>query len=302
MRHINSLLSLVITILLISPATAFAENSKQELLDELRTLSEKARHERAADRWLQNALEELVDQYSQPEQKLLLLDDFQDGDYTNTPQWHVLSGEFSVESGVGLRSRVDPNFIASTPPPKQKKKTTSKEEAVAGLLADILLGPSKRADQPNPEPVEAEPTSDPTQPAKIMLTTSIPNAFIIETRFTLNETSDEARIELDLFQEESEQYGYHLYIKTGRRGYIELERVRNQKSVVIEGQNLASNLSDGSPHKLIWQQNDEGAISLTLDDQLLFEVRDKAFRDDYKNLSFTNRSGDLQVHEVSISG
>ena len=65
-------------------------------LEELRTLVEKSRRERAADRWLQNALEDLLAKHDSPWQREVLYDDFADGDFNRNPTWQVMRGQFQV--------------------------------------------------------------------------------------------------------------------------------------------------------------------------------------------------------------
>ena len=81
------------TFFLASPIQANTDDA-QVIVDELQTLVEKSRKERAADRWLQNALEELVAKYNFPWRDRLLNDDFSDSDYKKGVVWSVNSGEY----------------------------------------------------------------------------------------------------------------------------------------------------------------------------------------------------------------
>ncbi len=94
----------VITLLLflVTATTAsYAVDSENEqlqtLVDQLKGITEKARNERAADRWLLSALEELVERYNWPWRDQLLMEEFSDGDFQQDPTWQVRSGQFWVD-------------------------------------------------------------------------------------------------------------------------------------------------------------------------------------------------------------
>lgn len=295
----KSILSLMIALMPVFPATLWAADPGVTLVDELRVLAERARNQRAADRWLQEAMEELVVRYSKPVAQELLFDDFRDGDYTRNPQWQVVSGSFRV-GREGLFCVVDANAAAQGATSSQQD--ASPEAAVAGLLVGMLLGPPKDSQQTQQSGTTATPLGAPGDPAKIVLQSQVPNAFIIEARLTVRELSQEARIDIGLFQEATERYGYRLRMKSGPRGYVELERIRNQRSSIVESLDVADLFANKQAHDLRWQQSSDGTVSVFMDDQKLFEVRDKAFNDNYQQLGITNHSGDLTVHQVRISG
>ncbi|MCU7940498.1 MAG: peptidoglycan-binding protein [gamma proteobacterium symbiont of Bathyaustriella thionipta] len=81
------------------------ESSDEQLREELVTLLEKGRQHRAAQTWFLNELSALVKQ-PQADWSVIFRDDFQDGNYTKSPQWSVSSGHFSVNDH-GLFSRVN---------------------------------------------------------------------------------------------------------------------------------------------------------------------------------------------------
>jgi len=294
---------ILFAVLIINTIAVSARNGEQQqLVEELQLLVDKSCLERAADRWLQQALEDLIVKYGSSWQTELLYEDFRDGDYSRNPRWRVLSGHFWVDRGKGLHSSVDAHYsdASSNWSNGNQSGKISTEEAIPGILIGALMGKDNQGDKAPEQPEKAQ--SDPSQPAVIKLQQNIPNAFALKITFQLQDTSDSARVEITLMQEEDGKYGYRLRAKRGARGFIELERVRNYRAGVVEGADLKLTINDGKQHRLQWQQNADGMVSVLLDNTKLFEPKDKAFRDDYRFLIVTNHSGDLAINSARISG
>ncbi len=93
MRIIVSVATLLFLASLTSPIHAASDNEQvQGLVDKLQAITEKARRERAADRWLLTSLEELVERYNWPWRDTLVTEDFSDGNFHQDPAWQVRSG------------------------------------------------------------------------------------------------------------------------------------------------------------------------------------------------------------------
>jgi hypothetical protein len=71
---------------------------------------------------------------------------------------------------------------------------------------------------------------------------------------------------------------------------------------VVESARLSTDPGDGGRHQLSWRQATSGDVTVELDGQPLFSVRDKAFRDGYQQLVLSHWSGDLTLHSIRISG
>jgi hypothetical protein len=93
-----------------------------------------------------------------------------------------------------------------------------------------------------------------------------------------------------------------LRIQSGSAGFVELERVRGGRGSVVESARLGGDPADGGRHQLAWRQAPDGQVTVELDGQTLFSVRDKAFRDDYQELSLSHWAGDLTLNSIRISG
>ncbi|PIE25385.1 MAG: hypothetical protein CSA60_00815 [Neptuniibacter caesariensis] len=211
MNHYRKLLGLLLSLSLISPLPVSADEV-QTLVNELQQLAEKSRQERAADRWLQNALEDLVDKYNFPWKNSLLQDDFSDGDYQHAVTWSVGSGEFWVDRRLGLRSRVEPTYQPVEPqeePGRSLEKDLTK--ALVGALLKETLG-----DKSSSRSESRTPPSPTTTPASIRTQVSIPTTFAIESMFGQNNRPGESgQFEWVVMQEDEGTYGYKVVVTTG---------------------------------------------------------------------------------------
>ena len=80
----------------------------EALARELEALIDDAEKARAADpRFLQDLRDMIAAHVAEAApREALVHDDFSDGDYTDDPRWEVVSGEFSVEGTLGLRTTI----------------------------------------------------------------------------------------------------------------------------------------------------------------------------------------------------
>ena len=261
------------------------------LLDELRSLVEKSRRERAADRWLQNALEDLLAKHDSPWQREILYDDFADGDYNRSPTWQVMRGQFQVLRGQGLYCSATGDGATTAAEPASPPQSTG--EALSGLIVGALLDQAL-----GPAPQTAASASGPNE---IRVKANVGNAFAIDLGFRHAADSDGA-FEIVLLQSEAGNYGYRLRVQSGLRGFVELQRIRGGRGAVVDSRDLAPGLADGMLHELTWRQRPDGMVSVMIDGKGLMEVRDRAFRDPYPWLHLINDQGELTVRSVRVSG
>lgn len=287
-------------LLIVLPFHAAAEQDQKTLIDELKVVVERARAERVADRWLQRDLDDLIARYDVPELTVRVFENFQDRRFAPSEGWRFSGPGMEVDRGYGLVSVVDPNASSGRAADARSEPDLSREEAVAGLLVNLLLQDKVR-DEPDHR-ADGQSEAVPKGPAVGMLPADIPNAFLVEMELTLEETSEEARVAFSVFQSEAEAYGYALKLKTGPRGYVEIERQRQQQRAIVDSRDLGEVFSDGQSHRLAWLHDGSGRIVVTLDDAVLLDASDKAFRDDYRQFKITNDSGNLAIHHLKISG
>lgn len=296
---------ILMTILLsISPSYGQAEENPdlQVLVDELRALAEKSRDQRAADRWLQQALEDLVAKYDWPWRRELLFDDFSDGDFSEDPAWTVVSGKFWIDASLGLRSGVEPPRQTRTGETPSERSRDSRRD-LGSALVETLLDQAFERDEPAEERSRSREEASQKGPARIHLAAQITNAFSLQMEFSVhNEPGVEGHFEVALFQDQAGDYGYLLAIHTGRTGMMDLYRLRRGQRELVSSSRLETGLGNGERHELVWRQATNGQVEVFTDDKAVMNLRDNAFRDGYRWLELVNQSGELAVRQVKILG
>lgn len=295
----------VITLLLflVTATTAsYAVDSENEqlqtLVDQLKGITEKARNERAADRWLLSALEELVERYNWPWRDQLLMEEFSDGDFQQDPTWQVRSGQFWVDGRLGLRSRSRQQAVAEPKPEQPQQRQEDLGQALLGALLQSTMRKRNRQQQATPPP----PKEDPYQPAEIQLPLAIPSIFAAEMEISVhNAPTEEGQIEFGLYQGVEGNSGYRLVLYTGRKASIELLSRRSGRTGVIDRIDI-DDISDGNSHQIQWRRDANGQIEVLLDGNSLIKARDHSFRYPFKQFAITNRRGDFAVAGVNLYG
>lgn len=269
----------------------------QALVDELQSLAEKSRQERAADRWLQNALEDLVAKYNFPWRNSLFSDDFSDGDYLNDPTWQVDSGEYWVDRRLGLRSQVRQQ-PRSAPAPAPERQEQDLGKALLGAFLQEALGPQGRG-QSTPQPQSQSATA---VPATIRTAIQIPTTFAVESVFSQNNRPGESgQLEWVVMQDANASNAYKVVITTGNRPMLDVLRVRSGQASYVQSADVPA-LNDGGEHILSWRQTAGGNIEVFLDGEPVIKVTDRAFRYGFKYLGLVNRGGDFAVTGVEVLG
>lgn len=302
MRTVLAFISLVFISASASPAfSADSENEElQSLVDQLQDISVKARKERAADRWLLNALEDLVERYNWPWRNELLAEDFSDGDYTQDPAWQVLSGQFWVDGRLGLRSRSQAEADTPREEKQQKEEKQDIRSAMLGALLNQAFRSDRQREETKPEPEPVQPRRN--EPAEIQLPLKIPSAFAVQVEFSVhNAPNENGQIEFSIYQGRESSSGYRLVLYTGRQTSMELLSRRSGRTSVIDSVDF-DDISDGRSHSLEWRRDANGQVEILLDEKQLMRTRDNSFRYPFKQLSIVNRSGDFAVGNIALHG
>ncbi len=155
------------------------ETDAQALVNQLRDITQRARKERAADRWLLQALEDLVAKFDWPWSKEIVKEDFYDGEYQNAPVWEVVSGRFWVDASIGLRSRVEARTL--TQPTGQTQSQNEQNQDVGKAILGALMQEVMRPDASSTRRKSSVPGGG--GPAEIHLPAHITNAFILNMDF-----------------------------------------------------------------------------------------------------------------------
>ncbi len=297
MRILTFFATIGLILSLQSPVFAAGEDAElQSMVDELRGITEKARQQRAADRWLLTAMEDLVAKYDWPWRDELISEDFSDGDFSQDPAWQTVSGEFWLDRRLGLRSRTPIRETRQEQPaeePKKEKQDIGK--ALLGALLKEALGPEKEKEQ-------QQSSQQPSGPAEIQLPQQIPSVFAAEMEISVhNRPAEEGQYEFGLYQDSQGGSGYRLVLFTGDRPALEVLSIRSGRTMVLDNVTI-DDLGDGESHTLGWRRDPTGRMEVFVDGTSVSSVRDNSFRYPFKQFNLTNKGGDMALQSLSLQG
>ena len=213
----------------------------------------------------------------------VLRETFRDGDYTNDPQWNVVSGSFKVTAGEGLRTVQRPARL-----PFSNNRQSRPDDLPAAILGAIF----EQAMQS--QSGDRRPEQD--NVAEIHTPVSFSNAFAI--RVTLSAREAEGGIGFGPYLGRYRSGGYRLFYAPESRRF-HLLRMTSQGSNVIE-RSEPLNLSANRDYDLRWTRDDNGEMTVRLDGQTLFRVTDRSFSDPFDGFTIVNRGGDYSFRRVII--
>lgn len=286
-------LCLFIMLAFFMPATAAAQEppegeKSQQIIDELKRLTDRAERDRTASYRFIDQLRELIDRYDWPWGRQILFDDFRDGDFRSNPAWQSDSNAFWVTRSVGLRTELAPYRNNGGAADNQ-----STEEALLGILIEGALGqhPDKGAAPGNPER------------ADIHSIVPIGNAFAITVQLSsLGRGRQEGSFEWGPYQGRSTDSGYRLVYQSGDRPALKLVRYRSGMSAIIDLYDQGGLLEDGGIHEISWQRAAGGLMTVLLDGRQVIRVRDRSYRQGFDGVSMTNRGGEYAIRSIAVYG
>ena len=289
----------------------------ETLARELEALIDQAEDARAADpRFLQD-LRNLIATHvadSRP-RTALIRDDFSDGDYTDDPRWEVVSGNFSIDRRLGLRTTI-PLSGADTETMRLNLDTLKDkgdellekgEELLdkgKDTIGDLLSGEKKLDDLFGGDDEDEKEDTGPagTEPAEIVLEADIPNAFALELELMSGITHKDAQFEIDLFQGRAGASGYRLSYLPGSDPGLVLSRFSRRGAEVIGESRDDVNLEDGRSHTVALVRDGDGTMTAFVDGEELIRVKSSALDDPFGGLSLVNSGGDYAVRSIAVYG
>ena len=288
------------------------------LARELEALIDEAEGARAADpRFLQDLRDKIAAHVAEAApREALIRDDFSDGDYTDDPRWDVVSGDFSVDRRLGLRTTIALSG-AGTETSKITLDTIleTKDELLddAGDLLDkgkdtvddLLSGEKSFGDLlGGDEEEEVKEDTGPTgpEPAEIVLEADIPNAFTLELEMMSGIAHRDAQFEIDLFQGRAGAAGYRLSYLPGDDPGLLLSRFGRRGAEVIGKHGDALALEDGQSHRIALVRDSDGTMTATVDGTELIRAKSTALEDPFGGVSLVNGGGDYAIRSIAIYG
>ncbi len=299
------ILAMVVFILSVKPPvnaqserTTPDDSQTLELVDELKEVIRRAEGDRSRDRVTLEQLRDLVRRYDWPWRVRLLKEDFSDGDYTANPVWTVRNGKFRVTRGFGLRSEAGPDSIARRAPAERESGRDRGDSPsplggiLGGILKDVL------------EPRTSENRFRGAIPdAEIATRLDIDNAFAIRVRMiSERRNADGSRIEFGPYRGDERDRGYRLTIISGRISALELLRLSQGRSSVVERYEDAASLDDGRAHDFEWRRDGEGNMRVLVDGREVMRTVDRGISDRFDGFTIANGGGDYTFELIEIFG
>jgi len=305
-------------------AEAEGGSALEALARELEALIDEAESARAADpRFLQDLRDRIAAHLADATpREVLIRDDFSDGDYTDDPPWDVVSGDFSVDRRLGLRTTIalsgadtktirlsldallDKEIILGT---KDELIDDAEElfDKSKDAVGDLLSGEKKLGDLlggGDDDDEVKEDTGEGPEPAEIVLEADIPNAFALELEMMSGVAHRDAQFEIDLFQGRGGSAGYRLSYLAGSDPGLLLSRFGRRGAEVLGEHDDALSLEDGKSHMLALVRESDGTMMVTVDGTELIRVKSSALEDPFDGLSLINGGGDYAVRSIAIYG
>ena len=297
-------------------AEATDPSALEALARELEALIDEAENARAADpRFLQDLRDRIAAHVAEATpREALIRDDFSDGDYTDDPRWEVVSGDFSVDRRLGLRTTI-PLSGADTETMKitldtirdTKDELLDKGEelfdkgkdAVGGLLS----GEKKLEDLwggGDDDEVKEDTGPMGPEPAEIVLDVDIPNAFTLELDLMSGLAHRDAQFEIDLFQGRGGTSGYRLAYMAGGDPGLLLSRFSRRGAEVIGEYDDDLPLEDGRSHRVTLVRDDDGTMIAAVDGTEIIQAKSSALGDPFGGVSLVNSGGDYAIRSIAI--
>ncbi|MCP3670623.1 MAG: SEL1-like repeat protein [Gammaproteobacteria bacterium] len=247
-----------------------------ELVGELKSLIEKIKTNKAADRWVIKDLRKLVKKNQRPWPHLLMHEKFSKRKYRLSNKWEVVSGKFHVRPGAGLLSNAKATYSS---------RNDNRKELAAAILKSFIKGDNRHFKK--------------HKTAQITSKQIISNAFATKARF--NSIERKSRIAIMLSRGKKKDSGYRLILDTdGKRDKISLVHVSRSGRTIIESFRGQLGLSDGAPHTAEWTRNKAGKMAVAIDGKELFRTHDTNISKGFSQISITNIGGDYMLRDLML--
>ncbi len=247
------------------------------LQKELRALANDARARGAADPWVIERLEALLDKHTDHWPRLAFRDTFADGNFLSNPTWEVVSGHFEVTPQAALRSVVTANT---------RRKGNSGNAANA-ILEALLKEVGKRQER-----------SAATR-AQIRLRGKMGNAFKVSVE--LASARDSGVLSFGPTQSGELGAAYRLrYVPGAQGGRLALLRQTTRGESVLAVAESPIYLEDGKTHLISWTRMASGQMTVAVDAQTVIRALDSRVAGDFDDFTLINGGGDFSVHSMTM--
>ncbi|MFO7581900.1 peptidoglycan-binding protein [Guyparkeria sp.] len=219
--------------------------------------------------------------------RVVLQDDFSDGDYRRNPPWTVLSGDFEVDEN-GLRSIVDTRQASDR---ESGGLSTDRPEDFGLAMLELILGQTGSDRQ-------GEVTT-PVVPAHIFVNAPVDNAFRMELELASRQQT--GSLEMGLFQgNRPNGTGYRLVYSAGLQPGLSLFRLISGNAVMVARHDDRLDLQDERFHSIVWTRDESGQMQVYVDGRRLLRVQDTGLRDPFQGFVLANQGGDYTLRRIRL--
>jgi len=275
----------------------------QALIEELRTLLDRAEENREADPWLIEDMRDLLVKYEFPWTRTVYASDFtQRGNGAPRP-WRVQSGSFRVDDR-GLRSVVELAERGRQKRDREREREGGSGNKVRDLLGSMMdealgnSGSGKNERSRDTDERQAEPEA-----ARALLAEGVGNAFAMQIRFFgTPPSSGSGRFAFGPYQGGGGEAGYRVtYSVEGQSASLALIKhaPRGTQSTVARHDKVPR-LRRGESHTLMWTRNSDGRMQIDVDGQQVVDVTDRGFSDPFDGVILENGGGTFTIDALVV--
>ncbi|SDG56958.1 hypothetical protein SAMN05216241_1262 [Limimonas halophila] len=268
----------------------------QKLIEELRSLLDRAEEKREADPWLIRDMREVIDKYAFPWTSTVYARTLT-GNGGLPEGWRVLRGRFE-RTPDGLRSVTRAAARSSRGAEEQSSGDVDTRDLIGSML-DQALGQSST--EPREESADREAPS--VEPARALLSARTGNAFAMRVRFTLRPADGLSAFAFGPYQGRDGKMGYRVVYAEAEGGpRLELSKLGSggtESTVARTGE--IDSLADGQRHTLMWTRDARGRMEIELNETRVIAARDRGFQDAFDGFALTNAGGKLAVESLVIN-
>lgn len=197
----------------------------------------------------------------------IMRDDFEDGDYTSNPAWHVHSGNFRVRNGF---------LSVKVPGAQAGGAQASVGDAMRDLFGSSDLGGKSAIAQGD----------------------DVPNAFRIVMTI-LGSANDSVRMHLGPYNGKNVATGYRLSYTQRANGLLALVRSKGGETEILAQASGVHELGDGKRHLVVWTRDANGRMTVKVDKKERLVATDTAFQSNFAGFSFVAVAGAWNLHDIS---
>ena len=257
-----------------------------DLLNELQIKIKDADERMIAHPNFLKELQAIVDKYRAQLRNVFFSEDFADGDYTNNPNWTVISGQFIITPRGRLQSRL------GVERPVEKPAAEEQSDLFGSIFKEVIRSATDKK--------EEKAADHEIEEASIRTGVDIGPAF--EVDLDLVSESEWGAMEIVLLGGESLTPLYRLVYQVAPSPTrpIQIFRERGSRKYLIEEALKYPSLDDGLPHRIQWIRDAQGSMKVLVDEQEVLSTVEFYYNKAFSGISLVNRGGVYEWGPITI--